>query len=84
MNLKYVRYKTYGNELAGIRLDFENGLQTPLFETDFERDNGQGGYRTLIVDTSRIIRRISMKIDGREKIRGLRLIDRYGEDIVDM
>ena len=35
MKLTTVRYKTYQNELSGIKLEFSNGLQTPLFETNF-------------------------------------------------
>ena len=83
LKLSAVRYKTYANELAGIKLEFANGLETPLFETDFSRDTDPT-LKLVRVDTSRTIRRISLKIDRRECLRGLRLIDRYGEDIVEI
>ena len=85
VRLREINYKHYKNRgcLQGIRLIFTNGVKTPWFETENSKSNEELEVKSLVIDTRRQIRYISVNTKAKMSIRGLRLIDSQGESIVD-
>ena len=78
------RYKQNNDisQLCGVGLDFSDGTQTPMFETETAQFQRQAEKRILI-NTNRTIRKIAMKAFLKDSFLGLRLTDDEGRYIVD-
>ena len=96
MKLEFIRYYKFGQNgmICGIQLEFDNGDQTPFFETELGKQRGPNGNRMLgyevksvEVDTSKVVAKIGFKIGlnnkGGREMQGLRLVDQEDEFIVD-
>jgi len=86
MKLSKILYKEYYfGELSGIQLEFTNGKQTPMFQTEkAKRKDPLIQLKKVNVDTSKTIAAIAMKVADGNYLNALRLIDTDGEFVVDV
>ena len=80
--LEKISYKTRQlNRLAGIQLFFTEGFISPLFQTKNAQDNE---VKSILVDTTKQIRSISLLIYTGVYYEGIRLFDEQGNAVVDV
>ena len=84
IRLKTIKFKQFENTkfLSAIKLEFSNGMETPLFQAGMEVEVGRDA-KILKVDTSRRIAQISMNVHV-GAAHGLRLKDDNGDYIIDI
>ena len=81
VKLSAIRIKCSNNRsaLTGIQFVYQNGFESPLFQTDGAIQNNI--IYTVNLDTSKTVRKVSIKVDE-QKIGGLRLYDENNEFIM--
>ena len=83
VKLKAIRYRNVNGVgyLSDIQLQFSHGVQTPLYEANDSRLYGWV-LKTVPVDLGRTVRKVSVKVVFGSCFKGLRLLDDYGDAIV--
>ena len=83
VKLKAIRYRNVNDVgyLSDVQLQFSHGVQTPLYSAG---DSGRYGWalKTVPVDPTRSVRKVSVKVVFGSCFKGLRLLDDYGDAIV--
>ena len=69
------------SELSGIQLHFGHGVKSPLYETQWAK---QDQVKEAWVDTSRTIKWVSMLVTAYGTLSQLRLVDDQKKVIVDL
>ena len=69
--------------LTGIQLGFTDGARTEKFQTLNSRMKGQQ-LTTVELDTTKTVRYICMRVFFGCLVRGLKLIDDFGKELVDL
>ena len=85
IKLSALKYKHINNadELCGLQLVFTNGMSSDLYETS-EAKERESDLKTIQIDTSKEIRQVSMKIWNGFAIKGLRLTDGDGNNLINL
>ena len=83
VKLQAIRYRNVNDVgyLSDIQLAFSHGVQTPLYSAG---DSGRYGWalKTVPVDQTRTVRKVSVKVVFGSCFKGLSLLDDYGDAIV--
>ena len=65
--------------MKGIKLQFTNGFETPMYLTQ-----DLGDVKTAQVDTSKRIKQIQMKMIADSNLNGIKLIDEEGRTLIQL
>ena len=69
------------SELSGIQLQFGHGVKSPLYETQWAKNDD---LQQAWVDTSKIIKKVMVRVTAFETLSMLRLIDSMGSIVLEL
>ena len=69
------------SELSGVQLQFGHGVKSPLYETQWAKNDD---LQQAWVDTSKIIKKVMVRVTAFETLSMLRLIDSMGSIVLEL